>query len=33
MMEHPTLGWDHFTYHVITKDLTLIVATDQERIK
>ena len=28
MKEHPNANWDQFTNHVITKDLTFIVATD-----
>ena len=28
MIEHPNANWDQFTNHVITKDLTFIVATD-----
>ena len=28
MIEHPNPNWDHFTNHVITKDLTFIVAID-----
>ena len=28
MIEHPNLNWDQFANHVITKDLTFIVATD-----
>ena len=28
MIEHPNSNWDQFTNHVITKDLTFIVATD-----
>ena len=28
MIEHPNANWDQFINHVITKDLTFIVATD-----
>ena len=28
MIEHPNANWDQFTSHIITKDLTFIVATD-----
>ena len=28
MIENPNTGWETFTNHIITKDLTLIVATD-----
>ena len=28
MIEHPNSNWDQFTNHVITKDLTFVVATD-----
>ena len=28
MIEHPNSNWDQFTNHLITKDLTFIVATD-----
>ena len=28
MIEHPNSNWDQFTNHVITKDLTFIVAND-----
>ena len=28
MIEHPNSNWDQFTNHVISKDLTIIVATD-----